>query len=119
MNVINLKEKFDKFDEIYSPKIISELNDYHIKLGKLLGDFVWHSHKETDEAFIIVEGCLEMHFRDKIEILNEGELIVVPKGVEHKPYAKNLCKVLLIEPNTTVNTGDSENEMTKKDLEWI
>lgn len=119
MKVINLEDKFKKFDETYTPKIIADLNDYQIKIGKLLGEFVWHSHPETDEAFLIIEGSLEIHFKDKIEILNQGELIVVPKGVEHKPIAKKLCKVLLIEPNTTVNTGNVETHMTHKELERI
>ncbi len=117
--VINFKQKFSKFTEQWSPKIIAQMNDYHLKLAKVQGDFTWHSHLETDEVFIVIEGNLRIDFRDSSVSLNEGELFVVPKGVEHKPYASQECKILLVEPAGTVNTGDSGGSQTAKDNVWI
>lgn len=118
MNVVNFKDKFSKFSEHWSPKIIGQLNDYHIKLVKIQGDFVWHSHAETDEAFIVMEGELGIDFRNRQVMLHPGEMIVVPKGVEHKPFAKNECRIMLIEPVGTVNTGDVKSELTAE-VGWI
>ena len=116
---INLTQKFTKFSEHWSPKIIAQMNDYHFKLGKLQGDFVWHSHADTDEVFIIIDGTLRIDFRDGSVELNAGEMFVVPKGVEHKPWAEKECQVMLVEPAGTVNTGDAGGELTAEDDVWI
>lgn len=116
---INLKEKLSKFSEHWSPKIVAQLNDYHFKLAKVQGEFIWHDHPETDEMFLVVKGYLEIHFRDGIVSLNEGELFVVPKGVEHKPVAERECHIMLIEPAGTVNTGDAESDRTASNDVWI
>ena len=116
---INLTKKLDKFSEHWSLKIIAQMNDYHFKLVKFQGDFVWHSHADTDEAFIVIEGQMSIDFRDGRVDLKAGEMFVVPKGVEHKPFAERECKIMLIEPAGTVNTGDSGGEMTEKDNVWI
>jgi mannose-6-phosphate isomerase-like protein (cupin superfamily) len=116
---INLEEKLEKFSEQWSPKIIAQLNDYHFKLAKVQGEFVWHDHPETDEVFIVLKGQLDILFRDGKVSLNEGEMFVVPKHVEHKPVAENECYILLIEPAGTVNTGDILNEKTAPNDVWI
>ena len=106
-SAINLKEKLGLIYEQWSPKIIAQLNDYHLKLAKIEGEFIWHSHPETDEAFFVVQGEMRILFRDGEVILNEGELYVVPHGVEHKPVTERECAILLIEPSGTKNTGDA------------
>ncbi|MBN8581886.1 MAG: cupin domain-containing protein [Anaerolineae bacterium] len=117
---INLQEKLTKFSEHWSPKIIAQLNDYHLKLAKVQGEFVWHDHPETDEVFIVVNGHLEILFRDGKVSLNEGEMFVVPKGVEHKPVAEQECHILLIEPAGLVNTGNAtDSELTAPNDVWI
>ena len=116
---INFEEKLLKFSEHWSPKIIAQLNDYHLKLAKVQGEFVWHDHPETDEVFIVVKGQLEILFRDGSVLLKEGEMFVVPKGVEHKPVAENECHILLIEPAGTVNTGDVKDDLTAPNNIWI
>ena len=116
---INLQDKLTKYSEHWSPKILAQMNDYHIKLAKVQGEFVWHDHPETDELFLVVKGKLDIHFRDGIVSLNEGELYVVPKGVEHKPVAEVECHILLIEPAGTVNTGDIVDEKTAPNDVWI
>ncbi len=116
---INFEEKLLKFSEYWSPKIIAQLNDYHLKLAKVQGEFVWHDHPETDEVFIVVKGQLKILFRDGNVLLNEGEMFVVPKGVEHKPVAENECHILLIEPAGTVNTGDVKDGLTAPNNIWI
>jgi mannose-6-phosphate isomerase-like protein (cupin superfamily) len=116
---INLEEKFTRITEYYQPKIIAKMNDYHFKLAKLKGDFVWHTHPETDEAFIIMHGELEIELRNGKVTLRKGEMFVVPKGVEHKPFAMEECRVLLLEPVGTLNTGDAGGEKTVADPEWI
>ena len=95
------------------------MNDYQFKLGKFEGEFAWHDHKDTDEVFIVIEGTLSIEFRDKVVELSESEMIVVPKGVEHKPFANEECKVMLVEPNGVVNTGDSGGELTAENDVWI
>lgn len=117
--VINFTDKFSQFSDLWSPRIIAQMNDYHFKLAKIKGEFIWHSHPETDEVFIIIAGSMQIHLRDDIISLNEGELFVVPKGVEHKPVAKNECHILLIEPVGTLNTGDEGGERTLQDEVWI
>ena len=117
--VINFQEKLTKFTEHWQPKIIAQMNDYHFKLTKLQGEFVWHSHAETDETFIVLEGELGIDFRDGPVILKKGEMIVIPKDVEHKPWAKEECHIMLIEPAGTLNTGDAGGDMTVAAPEWI
>tara|TARA_B100001758_G_scaffold114432_1_gene97955 strand:- start:392 stop:778 length:387 start_codon:yes stop_codon:yes gene_type:complete len=119
MSKINLKEKLSLFSEHWSPKVISELNDYQIKLVKIKGDFVWHNHSETDELFLVIEGEMKIEFKDKTVELNKGEMYVVPKGVEHRPYAENECEIMLIEPKDVVNTGEKENDLTASNDVWI
>jgi len=116
---INLKEKLSLFSEHWSPKVIAEMNDYQFKLVKLQGDFVWHSHADTDEVFIVIEGAMKIELSDGIVELSEGEMFVVPKGVAHKPYAEEECKVMLVEPRGVVNTGDSKGKLTASNDVWI
>ena len=116
---INLQDKLTKFSEHWSPKIVAQMNDYHFKVVKVQGEFVWHDHPDTDEVFIVLNGKLEIHFRDGVTTLNNGEMFVVPKGVEHKPVADQECHVLLVEPAGTVNTGDVVGEKTAPNDVWI
>ena len=119
MDIINLKEKLSKFSDHWSPKVIAELNDYQFKLVKIQGEFVWHNHPDTDEVFIVIEGTMNIEFENETVRLTEGEMLVVPKGVEHKPYAEKECKVMLVEPRGVVNTGDSDSELTADNDVWI
>ena len=119
MTKINLKEKLSKFSEHWTPKIIAEMNDYQFKLVKIKGDFVWHDHADTDEVFIVLEGKMTIEFEDETVELNEGDMYVVPKGIQHKPYAENECKVLLVEPRGVVNTGNTEGDLTASNDVWI
>lgn len=116
---INFSAKLAKLNEHWSPRVIAELNDYQFKLVKIEGDFIWHSHPETDEAFIVIEGELLIRFRDGEVRLAPGELYVVPAGMEHKPYAERECSLLLIEPRGTANTGDAGGERTAEQDVWI
>lgn len=113
MKTINFEEKFKLFSEQWTHKIIAELNDYQFKLVRISGDFVWHKHDETDEAFIVLDGEMRVDYRTGSETVKKGEMIVVPKGIEHKPFSKSETKILLIEPATTLNTGGLKNEFTK------
>lgn len=117
--VINFADKFSMFSDLWSPKIIAQMNDYHFKLAKAKDEFIWHNHADTDEVFIVIKGKLMIHLGDGQVELNEGELYVVPKGVEHKPTAKEECWILLIEPAGTVNTGDAGGELTAENDQWI
>ncbi|MBN9292645.1 MAG: cupin domain-containing protein [Flavobacteriia bacterium] len=119
MNKINISEKFSLFSEYWSPKIVGELNDQHVKLAKFKGEFVWHKHDNEDELFMVIKGVLKMEFRDKTEIVNENEFIIVPKGVEHKPVADEEVWVLLFEPKETLNTGNTIGIFTKEKLDKI
>jgi mannose-6-phosphate isomerase-like protein (cupin superfamily) len=119
MNPINLQEKFAQFSEHWSPKIVGELNGQHVKLAKLKGEFVWHKHDNEDELFFVVQGSFVMEFRDKNVVVNEGEFLIVPKGVEHRPVATEEVWVMLFEPATTLNTGDTINDLTKYELEKL
>ena len=116
---INIQEKLAKFSEHWSPKIIAQMNDYHFKVVKVQGEFVWHDHPETDEVFIVLKGQLEIQFRDGKVLLHEGEMFVVPKRVEHKPVAEKECHMMLVEPAGTVNTGDVINHITAPNDVWI
>jgi mannose-6-phosphate isomerase-like protein (cupin superfamily) len=118
-NPVNLQEKLIKFSEHWSPKIIAQMNDYHFKVAKVQGEFMWHDHTETDEVFIVLKGQLEIQFRDGKVLLDEGELFVVPRGLEHKPLAENECHILLVEPAGTVNTGNVVDERTASSDVWI
>jgi len=118
-SAINLANKLRKISEHWSPKIIAQLNDYHFKLAKVQGEFVWHTHAETDEVFVVIEGELQIDFRDGPVTLKKGEMFVVPKGVEHKPVAAKECHILLVEPVGTINTGDAGGDLTAPDDEWI
>ena len=116
---INLQRKFEKFEEHWTPKVIAEMNDYQFKLVKIQGDFVWHDHPDTDETFIVIEGDLRIDFRDGAVHLGPGEMFVVPKGVEHKPYAEKEVKMMLIEPRGVLNTGDAGGDRTAEADVWI
>ncbi len=116
---INLQEKFAEFSDHWSPKIIAQMNDYHFKLVKFIGEFVWHNHDDTDEVFIVLDGEMSIQFRDGRVALKSGEMFVVPKGAEHKPSADKECKIMLVEPVGTINTGDSGGELTAKENVWI
>jgi mannose-6-phosphate isomerase-like protein (cupin superfamily) len=116
---INFVEKFSRFTEHWQPKVIAELNDYQFKIARLEGDFVWHNHPDTDEAFIVIEGVLRIDFRDGAVTLAPGEMYVVPKGVEHKPYAEREVKLMMIEPRGTPNTGSAGGERTAENDAWV
>ncbi|MBU2709890.1 cupin domain-containing protein [Zooshikella harenae] len=117
-SVLNIQEKFSTFDSLWSPKIIAEMNDYQFKLATVQGEFVWHSHTDTDEVFFVIEGALDIEFRDEKITLNSGKMCVIPKGVEHKPYAEKECKIMLVEPRGVVNAGDNDGELTAEE-EWV
>ena len=119
MKKIIIKSKYQKFEEHRSPKVIAEMNDYQFKLVKIERDFIWHQHDETDEVFIVIEGKIFIEFKDEIVEIIEGEMIVVPKGVKHKPYAEEEAKIMLIEPTGTVNSGDIEDKLTAPNDQWI
>lgn len=123
MNSVNLAEKFAKFSDHYSPKIVGELNDSYVKLVKLKGDFVWHHHDAEDELFFVVKGTLRMGIREngseREERIRPGEFIIIPRGVEHRPAADEEVHLMLLEPKTTLNTGNIRNERTKEQLERI
>jgi mannose-6-phosphate isomerase-like protein (cupin superfamily) len=119
MDKINLAEKFTRFSAHWSPKIVAGLNGQHVKLVKFQGEFVWHSHAHEDELFLVVRGAFRMEFRDRSVELVEGEMLVVPRGVEHRPVAADEVSVLLFEPATTVNTGDAGGTRTVAQPEWI
>jgi len=116
---INLAQKLGLFTEQWQPKVIAEMNDYQFKIVKLEGDFVWHDHPDTDETFIVLEGEVRIDFRDGAVTLGAGEMFVVPKGVEHKPFAKNEAKVMLIEPRGVPNTGEAGGDRTADNDVWI
>jgi mannose-6-phosphate isomerase-like protein (cupin superfamily) len=119
MNPVNLKEKFGRFSDLWSPKIVGELNDSYVKLVKLKGEFVWHHHDLEDELFLVVKGRLLIKFRDSELWLEEGEFAIVPRGVEHLPVADEEAHVLLLEPKSTLNTGNVRNERTVAELDRL
>ena len=116
---LNFKDKLTEFSEHWTPKVIAEMNDYQFKLAKLQGEFVWHDHPETDEAFIVLDGKMTILFRDGSIDLSEGEMFVVPKGVEHKPVADQECHILLIEPRGVTNTGQANSDLKAQNDIWI
>jgi mannose-6-phosphate isomerase-like protein (cupin superfamily) len=118
-NKVNLKEKFEAFSEHWSPKVVGELNGQHVKLAKLQGEFVWHHHEEEDELFYVVRGSLKMAYRNQTVTVNEGEFLIVPRGIEHKPIAEEEVQVMLFEPASTVNTGNVQNDLTQDGANWV
>ena len=119
MDSVNLSEKFSKFQDYWHPRIIGELNDCHVKAVKIKGEFVWHHHDNEDELFLVVKGTLRMRLRDRDVLVREGEFLIVPRGVEHLPMAHEEVHIILLEPKTTLNTGNIENERTVRELEHI
>jgi len=116
---ISFKDKLNRFDEHWSPRVIAEMNDYQFKLAKVKGEFVWHDHPDTDEVFIVLEGVLTIELRDGNVTLESGEMFVVPKGKEHKPVAHEECAILLVEPKGVVNTGNAESDLTAQNDVWV
>jgi len=119
MKKINLKSKFQKFTDQWSPKVIEEMNDYQFKLVKIENDFTWHKHDNTDETFLVIEGKMGIEFEDQTVELSEGEMIVIPKGKKHKPYADKEAKIMIIEPKGVTNTGDVTNDFTAENDQWV
>ena len=119
MRKVNVQDKLNLFQEYWTPKIVGDLNDSHIKLAKLSGEFTWHKHDNEDELFFVIKGKLLIKLRDQDIYLDEGEFLIIPKGVEHMPVAENEVHVMLIEPKTTLNTGDISNKFTKEKLDRI
>ncbi len=116
---VNLQEKFGLFNDHWKPRVVSTLNGQHVKLAKVKGEFIWHKHDNEDELFMVIKGILTIEFRDKTIVLNEGEFLTVPKGVEHRPIAEEEVELLLFEPASTLNTGNERSEKTVEDLDWI
>ena len=119
MEKINLFEKFSKFTEHWEPRVIAEMNNYQFKLVRIKGDFIWHNHPDTDEAFIVIRGNMKIQFKNSIVEIGEGEMIIVPKGVNHKPIAEDECLVMLVEPRGVVNTGEKVSDYTAPNDVWI
>ena len=119
MKTVNLKEKFALFSDYYKPRVIGEVNDCHVKAVKLKGEFLWHHHDNEDELFYVVKGSFDMQLRDKTITVNAGEFLIIPRGIEHRPVATEEVEIMLFEPATTLNTGNVENELTRKKLESI
>lgn len=119
MDKINLAEKFSLFNDHFSPKVVGELNGQQVKLVKFKGEFVWHHHDHEDELFYVLKGSFDMHMRDKVVTVHEGEFIIMPRGVEHKPVANEEVEIMLFEPATTLNTGNVTNEKTVKELKHL
>ena len=119
MKKINLASKYKRIKEHWSPKVVAEMNDYQFKLAKIKNDFIWHSHEDTDETFIVIEGKIYIEFENETVELSKGEMIVVPKGKKHRPYADEEAKIMLIEPKGVRNTGDLVSDLTSDDNQWI
>jgi mannose-6-phosphate isomerase-like protein (cupin superfamily) len=119
MNKVNLAQKFGLIKDLWSPKIAGELNEQYVKLAKLKGEFIWHHHAAEDELFMVIRGRLRIEFRDRAVMLEEGEFLIVPAGVEHRPVAEEEVHVLLLEPKSTLNTGNVQDGHTRPELEWI
>ncbi len=118
MDVVNLAQKYSLFQEYWSPRIVGELNDSHVKLAKLKGEFVWHHHEREDEMFLVIAGTLVIKLRERDLTIRAGEFVIIPHGVEHCPVAEEEVQVLLLEPKSTVNTGEQRNERTV-DAQWV
>jgi mannose-6-phosphate isomerase-like protein (cupin superfamily) len=119
MEKINVAEKFAQFSDYFNPRVAGELNGQMVKLVKFQGEFVWHHHDNEDELFYVCKGSFEMHLMDKVIQIYEGEFLIVPRGVEHKPVAKEEVEIMLLEPASTINTGNIENDLTRKNLQQI
>lgn len=119
MKKINFSNKFDKFSDHWSPKVIAEMNDYQFKLVKIKDDFIWHMHEDTDEVFIVVEGEIAIEFEEETINLKTGEMLVVPQGIKHRPYAEKEACIMLVEPKGVLNTGDKIDELTAPNDEWV
>ena len=119
MNKVNVAEKLSLFDDYWNPRIVGELNGQHVKLVKLQGEFVWHKHDNEDELFYVVKGVLKMELRDRTLEINEKEFLIVPRGIEHRPVAENEVSIMLFEPASTLNTGNTMGELTRETLEKI
>ena len=117
--VVNLQAKLARFAERWSPRVVAEVNDVQLKLAKLEGGFVWHAHEDADEAFLVLDGSMRIEFRDGVVHLSEGEVCIVPKGIEHRPWADEECHVLLIEPRGVINTGDAESDRRAANDVWV
>ena len=116
---INIKQKFSKFSEYWSPKVLAEMNDYEFKIARIKGEFIWHNHTETDEVFIVIEGNMKILLRGKTIQLSKGDLYVVPKGTDHKPVAEKECKLMLVELKGTKNTGSETHKLTAENNQWV
>ena len=116
---INLAQKYTKFSDHWSPRVVAQMNNYQFKLAKVKGEFVWHKHDDTDEVFIVMQGTLHIAFRDGDVKVDAGEMFVVPKGVEHKPYANDECQIMLVEPQGVINTGEANSELTAENDVWV
>lgn len=112
-------DKFDLINEHWDPKVVGEVNDMYVKLAKIKGEFEYHTHQEDDELFYVIQGQLKMKYRNSEEIIEKGEMVIVPKGVEHKPYAEDEVYIMLFESKGTLNTGDKKNKFTKEEIDWI
>ena len=119
IEVVNLEKKFEKIKELHSYNVVAQMNNYYFKLVKMQRDFIWHQHPRTDEVFMVIDGKLTIDLRDKTLTLKKFDMVVIPKGVEHKPSCKKECKILLIEPKTTINTGNVRSNLTDQKMEWI
>ncbi|MFT5725280.1 MAG: mannose-6-phosphate isomerase-like protein (cupin superfamily) [Bacteroidia bacterium] len=119
MSSININQKLSLFSDHWNPRIVGELNGQHVKLAKLKGEFVWHKHDNEDELFMVIDGEFDMHYRGRIDTIKAGEITIVPRGVEHKPVAQNEVSIMLFEPATTINTGDLNSDLTRRELEWL
>ena len=118
-DVVKLKEKLGLFSDHWSPRVVANMNDYQFKLAKFEGRFVWHAHDDTDEVFIVLAGRMGIEFRDRTVEVLEGEMIVVPRGVEHRPFAEQECHVMLVEPRGVVNTGDTDSDLRAENDVWV
>ena len=116
---INFDQKFKEIDDYWSPRIVAKMNNYEFKIVKIKGDFIWHTHRDTDETFIVLDGNMTIEFRDKEVFLQKGEMFVVPAGKEHKPSAKGECKILIVEPEGVQNTGEIKNHLTSENGVWV
>lgn len=119
MEKINFASKFEQFDELWSPRVIAQMNNYEFKLVKIKDEFVWHSHDHTDEVFVVLKGVINIEFEDRTVELNQGEMLVVPRGEKHKPFAREEAQILLVEPKGVVNTGEVESHLTAKNGQWV
>tara|TARA_B100001093_G_scaffold273986_1_gene261882 strand:- start:2543 stop:2902 length:360 start_codon:yes stop_codon:yes gene_type:complete len=119
MAKINFAEKLTKFNDLWSPRVVAEMNDYQFKLVKIHDEFTWHQHEDTDEVFIVVKGSMSIEMEHETITLDEGEMYVVPKGTVHKPFAEHECHILLVEPRGVVNTGETDGELTAENNVWV